>query len=351
MNENREKKYTNSSFRFMVIGAAIMAFAAIVTGVIFTVMRSAFFSFEKADYTPYESHYVYIAEEPNSDFWAEVYEAAKEEADSNNIFLEDFHSSIKDNYSPAELLRVAKNSAVDGIIYSGENTEEVTRLIDECVDAGIGVVILQNDVEASRRQCFVGVNYYEVGQLYAEQIWKMIAEGAKVGTIELIVDANMSEGVSNLISIAIEDKFTESEKEGIMPEIKIRRIDAEDTFGVEESIRRIFISNDKLSDVMVCLNSAYTQCAYQSVVDYNRVGDVQILGYFSNDDILEAIDKQIIYSTVLIDTDEMGKLSVQALHEYNEMGYTNSYRPIDMEVIGQVEAAAIIRSESGEAEQ
>lgn len=349
MNRKRDRKYTNSSFRFMVIGAAIMAFAAIVTGIIFTVMRRAFFDFETSDYIPYDSHYVYIAEEPNSDFWSEVYLAAKKEADYNNIFLEDFHSSIKGNYSSAELLRVAKNSAVDGIVYSGENTEEVTELIDECVDAGIGVVILQNDIEASRRQCFVGVNYYEVGQLYAEQIWKMIDEDIEVNSIELVVDANMSEGVSNLISMAIEDKFTESDSEGVVPEIKITRIDAEDTFGVEESIRRIFVSNDELSDVMVCLNSVYTQCAYQSVVDYNRVGDVQILGYFSNDDILEAVDKQIIYSTVLIDTEEMGKLSIQALHEYNEMGYTNSYLPVDMEVIGQAEAAALIRSEIGEA--
>lgn len=353
MSREKDTVYSNKSFRFMVIGAAIMAFAAIVTGIIFSAMRSAFFTFEKADYVPYESHYAYISEDPDSDFWAEVYESAREEAESNNIFLEDFHSSIKSNYSSADLLRIAKNSAVDGIVYSGENTEEVTELINECVDAGIGAVILQNDVETSKRQCFVGINYYELGQLYADQIQKIIEsqdDQNEIDSIELIVEANMSEGVSNLISMAIEDKLTEEDEEGDIPEIIITRIDAEDVFGVEESIRRIFISGDELSDIMVCLNSVYTQCAYQAVVDYNRVGDVQILGYFSNDDILEAVDKQIIYSTILIDTEEMGKLSIQALHEYNEMGYTNSYLPVDMEVIGRTEAAALMREKGYEAE-
>lgn len=327
-----------------------MAFAAVVTGIIFSVMRSTFFTFEQADYVPYENHYAYIAEDPDSDFWMEVYEAARKEAESNNIYLEDFHSSIKSNYSSADLLRIAKNSAVDGIIYSGENTEEVAELIDECVDSGMGVVILQNDIETSKRQCFVGINYYELGQLYAEQIQKIISKSEEeIKTIELIVEEGTSEAVSNLLTMAIEDKLTEKEPDGPIPEIIITRIDAEDTFGVEESIRRIFISGEELSDIMVCFNSVYTQCAYQAVVDHNRVGDVQILGYFSNDDILEAVDKQIIYSTILIDTQEMGKLSVQALHEYNEMGYTNSYLPVDMEVIGRAQAAALIQKKNSEA--
>ena len=344
--------YSNKSFRFMVTGAGIMAFAAIVTGIIFSVMRSTFFSFEKTDYVPYQNHYAYVAEDPDSDFWGEVYEAARIEAESNNIYLEDFHASIKSNYSSVDLLRIAKNSSVDGIIYSGENSEEVAKLIDECVDAGIGVVILQNDIETSKRQCFVGINYYELGQLYAGQIQKIINKSEdEIRRIELIVEADTQEAVSNLLTMAIEDKLTEENPEAEIPEIIITRIDAEDTFGVEENIRRIFFSEDELSDIMVCFNSVYTQCAYQAVVDHNRVGDVQILGYFSNDDILEAVDKQIIYSTILIDTDEMGKLSVQALHEYNEVGYTNSYLPVDMEVIGRAQAAALIQKKNSEADK
>ena len=348
--ENKENmgKTTDQSFRFMVFGTIIMLFAAIITGVIFTMMNRTFFSIKEETYVPYESHYAFIAEDPDSDFWAEVYEAAMTEAEKNGIYLEDMHSSLNSNYSSTDLLRIAKNSSVDGIIYSGENSEETAELINAAVDNGIGVVILQNDVDTSKRQCFVGINYYELGQLYAEEIKKIQNSGNSVNTIEIIVEDNMSEGVSNLITMAIEDKLTEdvsSEDETAppVPEISILRVDAEDKFGAEESIRRVFISNNDLPDVLLCLNSVYTQCAYQAVVDYNAVGNVQILGYFANDDILEAVDKQIIYSTILIDTVEMGELSVGALHEYNEMGYTNSYIPINMETINYQKADALLK--------
>lgn len=332
-----------------------MVFAAIVTGVIFTMMNRTFFAIKESTYVPYESHYAFIAEDPDSDFWQEVYDAARQEAEQKNIYLEDLHKSINTSYSSADLLRIAKNSAVDGIIYSGENSEEVANLINEAVKAGIGVAILQNDVDASRRQCFAGINYYELGQMYADEIEKIGKAGNKIDTIKIIVEDNMSEGVSNLISMAIEDKLTQEnleegteESEVISPEISILRVDAEDKFGAEESIRNVFISKENLPDVVLCLNSVYTQCAYQSVVDYNAVGDVQILGYFANDDILEAIEKQIIYSTILIDTTEMGKLSIDAISEYNEMGYTNSYLPIDMEIIDREKAASLNKETSEE---
>lgn len=340
--ENKENS-SNQSFRFMMFGTAIMLFAAIITGVTFTLMNRAFFSVKETTFVPYESHYAFIAEDPDSDFWSEVYEAASLEAEENGIYLEDMHSSLNSNYSAVDLLRIAKNSAVDGIIYSGENSEEAMQLINTAVDEGIGVVILQNDVDSSQRQCFVGINYYELGQMYAEEIKKIKDEGNAVNSIELIVEDNMSEGVSNLITMAIEDKLSEDDPEGITPEIMILRVDAEDKFGAEESIRKVFISNEDLPDVLLCLNGVYTQCAYQAVVDYNAVGDVQILGYFANDDILEAVDKQIIFSTILIDTVEMGQMSVDALYEYNEMGYTNSYIPIDMETINHQKAAARIK--------
>ena len=340
---------TNKSFNFMLAGTLIMLLASIITGVIFTMMNRTFFAVKEATYVPYESHYAFIAEDPDSDFWTKVYEAANAEAASNNIYLEDMHKSINNSYSSEDLLRIAKNSAVDGIIYSGENSENVAALINEAVANGIGVVILQNDVDTSMRQCFAGINYYELGQMYADEIIKLRSMGNEVNTIRIIVEDNMSEGVSNLISMAIEDKLAqeagedEEEAEAEPCEISILRVDAEDKFGAEECIRNVFISKENLPDVILCLNSVYTQCAYQSVVDYNLVGDVQILGYFSNDDILDAIEKQIIFSTILIDTDEMGKLSIDALSEYKEMGYTNSYLPIDMEIIDQKKAADIIR--------
>ena len=81
---------------------------------------------------------------------------------------------------------------------------------------------------------------------------------------------------------------------------------------------------------------------YQAVVDYNLVGNVQIVGYFANDTIIDAVDKQVIFSTISVDTNEMGKSCIQALYEYNKMGYTNSYLPVGIEVVDQKSAHEMI---------
>ena len=129
------------------------------------------------------------------------------------------------------------------------------------------------------------------------------------------------------------------------------RIEAEDIFSAEERIRNIFLEKETLPNIMLCVNSVYTRCAYQAVVDYNLVGQIQIIGYFANDTIMDAVDKQVIFSTISVDTQEMGKSCIQALYEYNNMGYTNSYLPVGVEVVNQEKAHRIISEKSDKVEQ
>ena len=337
----------------MIIGTVIMITAAVVTGIIFRVISRTMRDIEQEEVIGYDKHYAFIAEDSESDFWQEVFNAAYDQAKDYNIYLEDLGSGLGKDYSAGELLRIAVNSKMDGIVYSGGASDEVSRLIDKAADAGIGVVVLQNDVETSKRQCYVGLNYYELGQMYALQVEKLISEaGSDDVTIDILVDGDMSEGASNLIVMAIEDYLREQgteEGNNVLPEILVTRIEAEDIFSAEESIRNIFLEKDNLPNIMLCVNSVYTRCAYQAVVDYNLVGQIQIVGYFANDTILDAVDKQVIFSTISVDTDEMGKSCIQALFEYNNMGYTNSYLPVGIEVVDQAKAHMLLDEKSDRA--
>ncbi len=339
----------------MIVGTAIMIVAAVATGITFNVITETMNSIEPEETADFDRHYAFVAEEADSDFWQEVFGAANEQAKEYNIYLEDMSTLLGREYSTEELLRIAVNSKMDGIVYSGGTDKDVSDLIDMAADAGTGVVVLQNDVETSKRQCYVGLNYYELGQMYAIQIEKLIDEGTMADTtIDILVDGDMSEGSSNLIVMAIEDYLRGSgteEEEIKLPEIVVTRIDAEDIFSAEESIRNIFLEKENLPNIMLCVNSVYTRCAYQAVVDYNLVGQIQIIGYFANDTIIDAVDKQVIFSTISVDTDEMGKSCIQALYEYNEMGYTNSYLPVGIEVVDQAKAHAIMEEKSGRTEE
>ncbi len=338
----------------MIVGTAIMIVAAIATGITFHVITETMDSIETEETADFDRHYAFVAEEADSDFWQEVFESANEQAKEYNIYLEDMSTLLGRDYSAEELLRIAVNSKMDGIVYSGGTDKGVSDLIDKAADAGIGVVVLQNDVETSKRQCYVGLNYYELGQMYAIQIEKLIDEGTMADTtIDILVDGDMSEGASNLIVMAIEDYLRgtgSEEEEQQLPEILVTRIDAEDIFSAEESIRNIFLEKENLPNIMLCVNSVYTRCAYQAVVDYNLVGQIQIIGYFANDTIIDAVDKQVIFSTISVDTNEMGKSCIQALYEYNEMGYTNSYLPVGIEVVDQAKAHSIMEEKSNRTE-
>lgn len=347
MKKTSDNGFSNNSFAFVIVGAVIMVIAAIVTGIIFRVITRTMQNVEKELTVTYDKHYAFIAEDSESDFWQEVFDSAYEQAREYNAYLEDINTGLGGDHPADELLRIAVNSKMDGIVYSGGASETVRKLIDKAVDAGIGVVVLQNDVETSKRQCYVGLNYYELGQMYALQIEKLIGSGRmKDKTVDILVDGDMAEGASNLIIMAMEDYLREKYGEDDIPQVVVTRIDVEDIFSAEEKIRNIFLEKENLPDIMLCVNSVYTRCAYQALVDYNLVGQVQIVGYFANDTILEAVDKQVIFSTISVDTNEMGKSCIQSLYEYNNMGYTNSYLPVGIEVVDQQKAHEMIYEKS-----
>lgn len=345
--ENKKKRKKSSSFYVMVAGSVVMIIAVVLTAVTFTLMLNGQEMLVSSVEEDYDKHYVFIVDDKDGEFYSQVLLSAADEATSKRVYIEDLEASIGVNYTDEDLLRVAINSKVDGIIYSGTRSEKAVILIDKAVTKGIGVVVLQNDIDSSIRQCFIGANNYEIGRLYASQIFELFGRNDLHNKkVTILADSDMAEGATNLVTMAIEDALLESIEEEQLPEIEIQRIEAEDTFSVEEDIRNIFIAQSELPDVMICMSDAFTQCAYQAIVDYNRVGEVKIIGFYADDTILDAIDKDIIYSTIALDTDEMGRSAIQALSEYCDTGYTNSYVSVGTQVIGKKEAKTLLNEQN-----
>ncbi len=341
------KRYGKRALRVLYVSILLMLLVTAVSAIVYNSLRSRMPDMVNSEAVEYDAHYAFIVQGEDEDFWKGVYNAACDEAAKNNVYIEDLGASLGVNYSDTDLLRVAVNSKVDGIIYGGSTNDAAAELINRAVADDIGVVLLQNDMEASLRQCFVGVNNYELGQMYASQIKEIIdSEGVPtVQTVDVLVDENMKEGYTNVITMAVEDYFTDNYPEYPKPVLNIVGINTEDSFSVEEDIRQLFINGEELPDIMLCLSSIYTRAVYQAVVDQNRVGEVQIVGFFAGNSILEAINKQIVFSTISVDTREMGRDSVQALNELRQSGYTNSFMPVSTQVIGYRAAGKLLTIE------
>ena len=101
---------------------------------------------------------------------------------------------------------------------------------------------------------------------------------------------------------------------------------------MEESIRNIFIE-EGLPDVVICLDELSTSCVYQAVVDYNIVGQIDIIGYYDSETILKAIERNVVRATISIDTEEMGQYCVEALEECRSGGYVSEYFSVGTNLI------------------
>jgi len=289
----------------------------------------------------YDKVYVMITDDPGADFWQSVYESAFKAGKKKNVYVEEFSQNFTRDYSKYELMEIAIASGVDGIIVSANESEEMTRLINQAAEHDIPVVTLYSDNTLADRLSFVGISNYNLGNEYAELIVDMVHKkvlNVNKIRVKVLVDANADDYGQNILLSAIQERIEkenlECTEEHPMIEISTHAIEATNNFSVEESVRSMFmLRKTELPDIVVCLNEIDTTSLYQAVVDYNAVGMVNILGYYDSEAILKGIERDVIYATVSIDAAKMGEYCIDALSEYYEMGYTNQYFSTDISII------------------
>lgn len=317
------------------IGICVGLVAVVLFGILFFHWKSSQLGMEaEAEFEVYEKHFAMITGRGDSDFWDKVYESALEEGKARGIYIERFGKQLAVEYSRNELIETAISASVDGIIVPGDEDEKTVELIDKAVGQGIPVVTVLQDSTGSLRQCFVGNNSYNLGQEYGRQILDLLAgKEEEPCRILVLVDDSRKDTSQNLILLGIREILEKELGENHAVSVETAMVDTTRSFSPEESIRDIFLNTDSLPDIMVCLNEVYTRCAYQAAVDYNKVGTVQLLGFYDSETILNAVEKNIIYATVALDTEQMGRLCVEALDEYLKTGYTNGYMAVDTRLI------------------
>lgn len=353
----------------------------------------------------YDRYYMMITQDSKSPFWQSVYQGACERALADNVYVDWLGNDQFQKYSVEEQMQVAIASDVDGIIVTAGQNEEMTALIDRAVSAGIPVVTLYRDNTQSARCSFVSVGSYNLGREYGRQALQivrerlvgtmeervkvgwgsqqgygvtlerdMIAQGieqaesedmsddlaiekelVEVGSIRrpirvtILVNAFAGGLDQNILFSGIQETIEQERGETVI-ELSMQTVDDTNAFSVEESVRDLFMEGE-IPDILICLNELNTTCAYQAVVDYNKVGVVSILGYYVSDTILNAIDRNVIYATMYIDAPQMGGFCIDALQEYHELGYTSQYFTADISLISAENVADYLGGEGGAADE
>ncbi len=342
---------------------SIASISSVAVGIILIVLGMTYYKYqiselgitETTEYQEYQYHYALISEEKDAEFWEAIYQGALEKGKLENAYVERFGKNLAVNYSVEELMEIAIAAKVDGIILEPNGSEKMKELVDDAYEEGIPVVTVLKDTfqsnndaqyrkhvnSGSKRISFVDINSYSQGQAYGKQVAELIDEG-KRNVVVLLNDDEMDSS-QNVIYTNILERL--DSKRAL---VKAATINTKSAFSSEEDIRNIIMDKNNPPDVLVCLTADDTISAYQAVVDYYKVGQIDIIGYYNSDIILRAIEKNIIHSTMTTDANLMGAYCVEALTEYRKNNKVNDYYSVGITVINKDNVSQYIEDNTAE---
>ncbi|NLK27924.1 MAG: sugar ABC transporter substrate-binding protein [Clostridiales bacterium] len=326
-------KLTNMNKNRIITIAVISSFTV---GIIILVIGMTYYKYrisefginDSTNHQEYKYHYVIISEEADEPFWESIYQGALEKGREQEAYIEKLGSNLSISYSIEDLMEIAIASKVDGIIIEPDGKEQINELINRADQEGIPVITVLKDAPMSKRKSFVGINRYNQGKAYGEQVLKIVDEDKN--NVLVLLNSGQKDTGQNIIYSGIRETV------GNRPiSVDAATINTQSTFSSEEDIRRIIKDRNNSPDILVCLTAVDTLCAYQAVVDYNKVGQIDIIGYYDSELILRAIEKEIIHSTMTIDAKLVGAYCVEALTEYRNTNRVSDYFSVDISVIDQ----------------
>lgn len=339
------KKTGNRETALILLGIFIVGFFVFFTNNFYKGVWEKSGLEEAEESRVYESQYEMIVGSGKNEFWQAVYASAKKAAENHNAYLEFHASDMGTGYDEIDYMEISIAAGADGIILEFNGEEALKKEIDKAEAAGIPVITIMNDAPDSKRQSFVGVNDYQMGQAYGEQVAALLDE--KTETALILLDSEKGDFEKSQIYSQISNVVMEQEN-GENVKIQAQNLMPENKFDIEEAIRTIFQSPEGPPQILVCMDEVTTECAYQAMIDFNMVGEVKIIGYYVSDTIREAVNKGLIPVTCTLDTEKMGKDCIEGLWEYKQEGRVNSYYNVELEFVSKNEIPKAIAADTME---
>ena len=295
--------------------------------------------------TAFRRHFAYVGD-PSNSFQNAIYEAASQEAAANGDYVESVGSSLEMSYSLEELMNIAAASAPDGIIVNAIDNADMEEAVNSAAQQNIPVICVGTDIYGSKRSSYVGISYYTLGQAYAQCILPLQKDAQQ----RVLVIKSPEEHTTGqaLILSGLHDALRQSGADSSFS-ITYQTVGDSKSFSTAEAVEDLFAVGD-LPDILICLDETSTTCTCQAVVDTNHVGDVAIFGYYVNDVILDALQKEVISGSLTVSTKEIGKSAVDSLEEYLSTGFTSEYSPIGIESVIPENADAYASDNAGASE-
>lgn len=280
----------------------------------------------------YIKRYAFVIENISDEYMLKVYEAAKEKAKQDGIYVELIGEKLRGNYSLLDYLSIAIASKPDGIILEGNDSLEMRRMIKQADDEGIPVVCVMSDSISSKRKSFIGPNYYDLGKLYGSEIYDINRSKDQKCVIKMLGRDTMPENNKNNIF-----QGTQMQINSIAGDyqLDILTVSSESVLAMEEDIRTLIYNDEDETNIYISLDPEITKYVYQALIDYNKMSKVDFIGYYTTNNVLQGIKNGTLDSTITLEPAALGITSVDAISEYLQNGFVSFYLPIETKLISK----------------
>ncbi len=229
--------------------------------------------------------------------------------------------------SYASAMEAAVDAHVDGIILQPAWRESLTDSVKRATDKRIPFITIEEDIPSSGRTCNVGFNSFEFGNLAARMAGAATNNQASIAVVYR--GLNQENGMESSLKIAgIRDIVS------LYGGMKLVRVEQGTNafFGAEETMRDILTSNPEVN-VLICMTARDTIAAAQTVLDLNRLQDIQIIGTDMTPEIQDLLDKKILYGTISRNPESIGYRSVEAMVQFIEGKTVTDFIDVGLDVI------------------
>ena len=210
-------------------------------------------------------------------------------------------------FDAAEQCRVIDElkDKISGLIINPVNDPLVIAKIDECVDNGMFVVTLNNDVEASRRHCYVGSDYLQGGRT-AGALLKMICPttlkaGVLLGSLNMLGHNQRLEGFQEVMYNH--------------PDFTLMGVaeTADDDLQAYEAARQLIADNPEINAIFVVSSGGYgTARAIQAA----GREDIIIVAFDTIPSTIEMMKKGLIKAALYQHPHQQGRRAMQLMFDY-----------------------------------
>ena len=259
---------------------------------------------------PPEYHIQVVTQNTDEHFWTLFQEGAKEAGNNLNVYVEFVSIAPRDTDILIETVEMAIFSGVDGIAIQPGDVEKTSEVTQKALEAGIPMVNYENDKFLIPNVPVVGSNSYDIGMTAGNMIYPAAGDG--ITNVAVILDEGSAGGDSQFKNMKVQGIIDAIASFGKINVSEVYTLDSE-LFEAERLTRSI-IEEETDVNVIICTDEKSTPGVAKVLVDNNKVGDIQVIGYGTMPQTLDYIKRGVIYGTVCPDAYEIGYQTIVQLY-------------------------------------